>query len=137
MIDVVATNAEILLALRMFETVGPKKVPNVKANYALTKARRKFGEAAKDLDATRLSLCEQYAHKNEDGTAKHTTVKNDLGQDVDGFDLEDQVGFATAYNALLAISVTVEGVRAVTLDELEGTDLTLDELAGLGPLVTE
>lgn len=138
MSDVVMTNAEVLIALRTFGTAGTKTIPNVKANYALAKARRKLTETAKDIDTTRLELCEKYAARNEDGTAKKTTVRNDLGEDVEGFDLgEHAKAFADDYNALLALSETLDGVRSVTTDELAGASLTNDELTGLGPLVTE
>lgn len=137
MSDVVATNAEILVALRTFETVGQKDIPNIKANYALTKARRKATEASRDLEVLRIQLCEKHSAKNEDGTAKKTTVQNDRGEDVEGYDLADKAAFQAEYNALLAVSVTLEGTRAVTIEELSGTTLTGDELAGLGPLVIE
>jgi hypothetical protein len=138
MSEVVMTNADILIALRTFSgPAGKKDVPNVKANYALTKARRKLQEAAKDLDTTRVSLCEQHSAKNEDGSAKRKTVKNEQGADVEGYDITDEAAFAKDYNALLEVSVTLEGVRAVTTDELGGAMFTNDELFGLGALVTE
>lgn len=137
MADVVLTNAEVLVALRAFQTVGGKTIPNVKAAYALTKARRKLAEAAKDIDATRIQLCEQFAAKHEDGSAKHKLVRNDLGEEVDGFDLADEAGFVAAYNTLLALSSAVEGVRAVTVEELTGANFSTDELGALGPLVIE
>lgn len=97
--------------------------------YAIRKAFRKGQAAIQNIEADRQDLLESFAQKDEAGEK----VPDGNG----GVLLKDVAGFSKEYAALMNKSVTLEGVRAVTLKELENIKLSPEDLDHLGPFVVE
>lgn len=132
--DLMLTNLQLLNALGNAEFPGGLlaitkcNLKSIKASYALTKAMRAVEGPAKDIDACRVKLAELHAKLGEDGKPEVEEGR---------ITLADPVAFAAGWAELLAEEITLPGVRAVTLDELEGCGVTPQELLSAGPFVTE
>lgn len=113
--------------------LGNAKVPNEVASYAIGKAIRKATPEFKDIETHRLALCQTHAKKDDAGVPVLYT--NPDGKEA--FVFEDLGAFQTALDALFAESVTLTGVRAVTIAELKGTEVAPHIFAMLDTFVTE
>jgi hypothetical protein len=130
------TNRDLMIAVGTQEFPGgflklsSLPIKNIKASFAITKAIRKVTEALGDVEKTRVKLLDQFAEKDGEGKVAMT-------EDGKAVKLKDAAGFQTAYQALLDEQVTLDGVRAVTLAELEGSGATPQDLLQSGPFVVE
>jgi hypothetical protein len=129
MSDLTITVGELLAAVPGLQAIGDVKIPSVIAAYALAKAKRKANPELETIEAQRVRLCEQHAEKDAAGLA----VKIDGVYQFNGTYPE----FAKDWKALLAEPVTLHGVRAVTVKELDGAMVSPDVLFSLGPFVSE
>jgi hypothetical protein len=128
MSDLTLTVGELVDAVPGLQAIGGTKVPSIIASYALAKARRKVNAELPDIEAQRVALCALHA------------VKDDLDHpvQVDGtYQIADMVAFQKDWQTLRAQPVTLTGVRAVSLDELAGTEISPDVVFALGPFVAE
>lgn len=132
--DITLSNRDLLLAIGTNDAPGglllisKRDLKNIKASYAITKVLRAVEGPLKDLDAMRAQLVEKHGEKNAEG--KLVEVEG-------GYKLKDPVAFAKDWEALMDESVTLPGLRAVTIDELDGTGATPQELFAAGPFVVE
>lgn len=135
MADLTLTNAQLLTALGTHADPGglmalsKRNITNIKASYAITKAILACEKPAEAIEKERVKLVERFAAKDADG--QPVQLENNLVQigDVDGFN--------AAFATLLNEEVTLHNVRAVTVDELDGSGATPRELLTAGPFVVE
>ena len=113
MIGIILTRKELLGTVYGLNGCASKSLSTIKATYALGKIKKKAIPELEEIEAARLALME----KHKDAT--------DGGKDIEA-----------EYTAFLSEPIALSGCRALTLDELEGAGLTVDELASLGPFVT-
>ncbi len=121
MSDLTLTLKELVLARPGLEAIGEYAIPSTIASYALRKAKTKAAAELTDLEAERIKLCESHAVKDDAGAALR----------VDGqYQFADPAAFEAAWQALLAEPVTLNGVRAVTVAELEGASRVIPQIDG-------
>ena len=116
------TNRDLLIATGTVEhpagivSISTRSITDIKAAYAITKAIRKAGDALAAVEKDRLALATKLGLKPGDPITPD---------------------FAEAWEVILNDTVTLEGVRAVTIAELEGSGATPQELLQAGPFVVE
>lgn len=120
---------ELLTARGGLIAIGDVTLPSIAASYALAKAKRKANPELATIEEQRVALCTAHCVRNEDGSA----VLSEQGE----YQFADRAAFDAAFAELLAQEVTLTGVRAVTVAELEGAAVSPDVLYALGPFVVE
>ncbi len=116
------TNRELLIATGTVEqpagivALSKRDITDIKASYAITKAIRKAGEALTGVEKDRLALAEKCGLRPGDPITPE---------------------FLEGWNVMLDDTVTLDGVRAVTIAELQGSGATPQELLHAGPFVIE
>lgn len=122
------TVGELLTAVPGLQAIGAVEIPSVIASYAIAKAKKKATGELETIEAARVALCERHAQRNAEGVITR----------VDGqYQFVDPAAFQAQWQALLAESITLPGVRAVTVTELAGATVSPDVLFSLGPFVVE
>lgn len=126
----ICTNGDLWLATQPAE-VGQKsalqavlKVPMsvlaVRNGSALTRA---VESALKDIDAARIALCEAHGTKAEDGA---------------NYTITDVAGWNAGWNTLMAESVTLAGVKPLSVkDFAQGSYVSAEDVMRCGPLLTD
>lgn len=141
MSDLTLTNAELLIAMGTatapggYLVISTRRNKNVKAAYAQKKVLQQADAPLKLLESMRVGLAEEHADKDENGKA----VMRDMGNGVSQYVFANGAAeaFGNAWNTLLGEAVTLAGVRAITLAELDGVEVSPQELLQSGPLVVE
>lgn len=112
------TNEQLLIALGTIDApaglvlLAKRDIRDIKASYAITKAIRKAGEHLAGIEKDRQAAGGP-THAGELPTPE----------------------FLAKWQVILADTVTLEGVRAVTLAELDGSGATPQELLQAGPFI--
>lgn len=133
--DLTLTNRELLEAAGNGQIAGPlaklaeQPLPNIKTTYWLTRLVRAVQGPIADVEKARLVLLDQCAKKDAEG-------KQVLVEGTQFVDLADPAAFHAGWESLLDESVTLNGVRAIEMKELDHATLSATDLMRLGPMVT-
>lgn len=113
------TIAEVNADYALLLSIADKKLP-VKLAYAISKNIAKLEAERKTSEAERIKLCERYAKKDENGEFVLTKSVID-GQQVSGYQIEDEAEFAKQLQELLALEVEIDlmQVPISVLDQLD------------------
>jgi hypothetical protein len=128
MSDLTLTVGELLQAVPGLQQVGSVKIPSIVASYAFAKAKRKANAELETIEAQRVALCDLHAVKDD----QDQPVKLD-----NVYQFADAAAFAKDWKTLCDQPVTLTGIRAVSVSELAGAEMSPDTLFSLGPFVED
>lgn len=134
------TIKEIMSDYAALAAVADKKLP-VKLAYAIGRNIDKLSAEVERADKERIKLCETYADKDADGKPVMTKSVID-GQEVSGYQITDQGGFAAQLSELYATEIDID-LMQFPMDLLDQLDndrfdpLTPAQIHDIGWMIKE
>ncbi len=129
------TVGELIDAAGGLVGIGGVAIPSIAASYAFATIKRKATPELQAIEEYRKALCRKWAVLDDAGQPILVGRDDEQGRIVMRHVFTDEAAFEREWQEMRAQPVTLSGVRAVRIAEMEGAVVSPDVLFQLGPFV--
>lgn len=123
--------SDLILLARLRSKIADQKMP-IKTTYKFTRLFKEIEEQVEFFDNTIQNLIKQYGQKDENNKFILTEDKNGVKIKEDKYD-----ECMNKINELNNLEISLNYTPSFSIDELENSELSMEELSLLMPFITE